>query len=147
MTTPQFDFGSLLVEANSSQSCYAGFEATELGFYISYSQLIGTGGPFAQISLGAPMYYDLVGVTKLLFGTTADLEFATPSNGTITFDAVSPLETSGELSRKKAGPHAGSSDGSYSFTVVSANAADGGFAFTFTIEFPDCPVTVQGKYR
>jgi len=106
-----------------------------------FSQFIGTGGPFAQISFSVPFYYEYFsGSTEaksyVTFGTTADLNFSSPAGGTIRFDSVSETATGGA-------PKIGDS---FPFTVKSTSV-EGNFTFEYLIQFPNCALTIQGRYQ
>ncbi len=108
---------------------------------IASSQFSGTGGPFAQISFSIPFSYEAYNFTSLgsglllyaTFGTNADLDFSSPSGGTIRFDTVVQVDPGG-LDQLGLG---------FPFTVETAAAA-GSYTFTYTIRFPNCALTIEG---
>jgi hypothetical protein len=133
-------FGSLSVATveggcTGKPGCTAECGAPPLGgVTILGSHLRGTGGPFAILSVATGfglVINESTGEREYTIGGTATLVFASPAGGTIAFSAVAGT------------PPIGSS---FPFTVKSASA-DGGFAFAYVVDFPDCPLTLEGSYR
>jgi len=108
----------------------------------SASQLIGTGEGLAIVSFGYPIGYvdeNKSGTYAAWIGNTGALNYSSPTGGTITFDfAVTALTYKG----------AEPLGTSFPFAVKSSSVNDDGFfAFEFTIQFPNCPLTIQASYR
>jgi hypothetical protein len=108
----------------------------------SASRLMGTGEGLAFVSFGYPIGYvdeNKSGTYAAWIGNTAALNYSSTAGGTIVFDfAVTALTYKGAEPLGK----------SFPFAVKSSSVNDdGSFTLEFTIQFPNCPLTIQASYR